>query len=78
MSEQECNKRLVPLKVGKQNKKWHFLFCFSVRLILGNADNQEGRGVKCIINYQEGSHLALGAHPDAGAATLGYVRSKVL
>lgn len=25
-----------------------------------------------------GSHLALGAHPDAAAATLGYVRSKVL
>lgn len=37
------------------DKKWHFFICFSSCLILGNADNQQGRGVKCIINYWEGA-----------------------
>lgn len=74
----EHNERLVPPSVLRQNKKWHFLFVLPVCLIPGNADNQQGRGVKCIINLPRGSHLALGAHPDAAAATLGYVRSKVL
>lgn len=37
------------------DKKWHFFICFASCLILGNADNQQGRGVKCIINYWEGA-----------------------
>lgn len=74
----ERNERLVPPSVLRRNKKWHFLFVLPVCLIPGNADNQQGRGVKCIINLPRGSHLALGAHPDAAAATLGYVRRKVL
>lgn len=32
-----------------------FFICFASCLILGNADNQQGRGVKCIINYWEGA-----------------------
>lgn len=32
-----------------------FFICFASCLILGNADNQQGRGVKCIINYRNGA-----------------------
>lgn len=32
-----------------------FFICFASCLIPSNADNQQGRGVKCIINYWEGA-----------------------
>ena len=32
-----------------------FVICFALCLIFGNADNQQGIGVKCIINYWEGA-----------------------
>lgn len=55
VNERERNERLVLSEVLNQNKKWHFSFCFASCLILGNADNQQGRGVKCIMNYWEGA-----------------------
>lgn len=50
-----CNERLVRAAIQTWIKSGILFICFASCLILGDADNQQGRGVKCIINYWEGA-----------------------